>query len=77
MDGEVCLLGNNLRMFDMSPCRSNSKAARLLMYSLPVKSYYFDDSHINLTLQGMLQSIVSDLNELAMVGLQINGRAPC
>ena len=64
-------------MFDLSPCRTNSKASRYVLYSLPVKSYWFDDDHTNLTLQSLLQTIVDDLNMLATRGVEINGEAAC
>ena len=63
------------RMFDLSPCRTNSKASRYIMYSLPVDKYAFDGNHINLTLQFMMAEIVSDLNKLATEGLKIGDEA--
>ena len=61
-------------MFDLSPCRSNSRAARYLMFSL--NDYVLDAAHINHTLQALLETIVSDLNMLATTGLRVDGKAP-
>ena len=68
-----------VRMFDICPCRTNSKASRFLMYSLPVHTYWFDDAapgHVNLTLQALMDIIVADLNKLALSGLEHDGQAP-
>ena len=45
------------------------------MYSLPVRAYWFDDGHVNLTLQAILDFVVDDLNKLATDGLEHNGQA--
>ena len=59
-------------MFDLSPYRTNSKASRYLMYSLPTYAYCFEEpDHINVTLQAILQLLVDDLNQLATSGLHI------
>ena len=63
-------------MFDLSPCRSNSRAARYLMFSLAVNDYVLDAAHINHTLQALLETIVGDLNTLATTGLRVDGKAP-
>ena len=63
-------------MFDLSPCRSNSRAARYLMFSLAVNDYVLDGAHINHTLQALLETIVGDLNTLATTGLRFDGKAP-
>ena len=64
-----------LRMFDLSPFRTNSRASRYILYSLPVSQYCFDDEHINITLQSILQEIVTDLNVLSTSGLEVDGEA--
>ena len=80
--GCVCVccvfFGLVLRMFDLSPFRTNSRASRYILYSLPVSHYCFDDEedqHINITLQSILQEIVTDLNGLSTSGLEVDGEA--
>ena len=69
------MIRDMIRMFDLSPCRTNSRASRYLMYSLPVKQYCFDGYHTNVTLQCMLEEIVADLNQMSSSGLKIDGEA--
>ena len=63
------------RMFDISPFRTNSKASRYLLYSLPVKQYWFGEEHVNLSLQSLMEAVVKDLNDLATSGLEVDGKA--
>ena len=47
------------------------------MYCLPVASYWFEEeTHTNLMVQTMLAAIVQDLNQLATVGLLVDGKVP-
>ena len=57
-------------MFDLSPVRTNSRASRNLIFSIPVQDYCFDINHINVTLQSMLDVVVNDLNVLSTSGLK-------
>ena len=57
----------------MSPCRTNSKASRNLIFCLPSKTYCFDANHVNITLQSLLAIVVEDLNRLSSVGLKLDG----
>ena len=65
------MLGDQLRLFDLSPVRSNSRASRHLMYCLPVSSYWFDSEHTNVTLHSILKAVVDDLNALASLGVRV------
>ena len=57
----------------MSPCRTNSRASRNLIFCLPSHVYCFDEAHVNISLQSLLGTVVEDLNRLSSVGLHLEG----
>ena len=61
-----------LRMPDLCPFRSNSKASRNIMFSVPEDRYFVestDAGKINHTLQALWATMVEDLNKLSDEGI--------
>ena len=56
-------------MADLSRCRTDSKASRHIICCVPVTSYAFDQQHVNVTLQMLLDVVVEDIHGLSTVGV--------
>ena len=66
----------SVRTPDLSTARTDSKASRYLVYTLPTSAYYLQGK-VNVTLQGLNKALVRDLTSLATTGIETDDGVSC